>query len=42
MDEEEAGLLYQTEIPINGPILVQAGLHMGIGELILNHAKQIA
>ena len=42
MDEEEAGLLYQTEIPINGPILVQAGLHMGTGELILNRAKQIA
>ena len=41
-DEEEASLLYQTEIPIEGPILVQAGLHMGTGELILNHAKQIA
>ena len=41
-DEEEASLLYRTEIPIEGTILVQSGLHMGTGELILNHAKQIA
>ena len=41
-DEEEASSLYLTEIPIEEPILVQSGLHMGTGELILNHARQIA
>ena len=41
-DEEEARLLYKTEIPIKGPILVKAGISIGTGELILNHAKQIA
>ncbi len=39
---KEASFLYQTEIPADGTILVQAGFHMGTGELILNHAKQIA
>jgi len=41
-DESEASLLYQTEIPINNPVLVHAGLHMGAGELIQKHAKHIA
>lgn len=41
-DEEGASLLYRTEIPIEGTIHVQSGLHMGTGELMLNHAKQIA
>ena len=41
-DEEEASLLYQTEIPLDGPIIVHSGFHMGTGELILNHANQIA
>lgn len=41
-EEEEASSLYLTEIPIKGPIHVQSGLHMGTGELILKHAKQIA
>ena len=41
-DEEEASSLYKTEIPIKGPILVKAGLHIGTGDLILKHAKQIA
>ena len=40
-DEEEASLLYQTEIPLEGPIFARAGLHAGTGELILNHAHQI-
>ncbi len=40
-DEEEASLLYQTEIPLKDSIIVHAGLHMGTGELILNHANQI-
>ena len=40
--KEEASLLYLTKIPIEGPILVQSGLHMGTGGLILYHAKQIA
>jgi len=42
MDEKEAALLFRTEIPIEETILVESGLHMGTGELILNHAKQIA
>jgi len=42
MDEEEAKLLYLNEIPIEGMVLVQSALHMGTGELILNHAKRIA
>ena len=42
MDEQEAGLLYKTEIPIEGPVYVEAGVHMGTGELILDHAIQIA
>ena len=40
--EDEAGRLYLTEIPIQAPVRVQAGCHMGSGELILNHAKRIA
>jgi hypothetical protein len=40
--ETEAGLLYLTEIPIRGLVRIQAGYHMGTGELILNHAKRIA
>ena len=42
IDEDEASQLYLTEIPIEGPVLTQSGLHMGTGELILNHARQIA
>jgi len=41
-DEEEASFLYRTKIPIEGPILVQSGLHVGTGGLILKHARQIA
>jgi hypothetical protein len=41
-DEQEASLLYLTEIPIRGPVRVRAGYHMGTGELILSNAKQIA
>ena len=41
-DEDEASQLYLTEIPIEEPVLIQAGIHMGTGELILNHAKKIA
>ena len=40
--EEEAGLLYLTMIPMQGPVGVRAGFHVGTGELILNHAKRIA
>lgn len=40
--EAEAGLLYLTEIPIQGPVAIQAGYHIGTGELILNQAKRIA
>ena len=41
-DEKESSLLYRTKIPINDPILVQAGFHIGTGDLILKHAKEIA
>ena len=41
-DEEEAGELYLTEIPIKTQIIVQASLSIGSGDLILNNAKQIA
>jgi len=41
-DEQEASFLYRTEIPIVGPVHVRAGIHVGTGDLILNHAKQIA
>jgi hypothetical protein len=39
--EDEAGLLYLTEVPIQGPVRVQAGCQLGSGELILSHAKRI-
>jgi hypothetical protein len=42
MDEEEASQLYITEIPIEEPVLIQAGLHSGTGELIVKHAQKIA
>jgi len=42
IDEGEAALLFRTEIPFEDFVLVQSGLHMGSGELILNHANQIA
>jgi len=40
--EEKAGLLYLAEIPMQRPVRIRAGFHMGTGELILNHAKRIA
>lgn len=40
--EEEAGLLYLTEIPILGLAQIRASFHVGPGELILKHAKRIA
>ncbi|WP_395011106.1 hypothetical protein [Undibacterium sp.] len=40
--EEEAGLLFLTEIPISSPVYIDAGLHGGTAELILEHAKKIA
>lgn len=40
-DEQEASHLYLTKIPIQGPVSIQAGLHVGTGELILSNAKQI-
>ena len=41
-DKREASLLYITRIPIERPISVQASIHVGTGELILENAKQIA
>ena len=42
MDEKEAACLYLTEVPIKSPMLVQAGFHVGTGDLIVNHARRIA
>ena len=41
-DKEEAKQLYMTKIPINGSVEIQASLHVGTGELILENAKEIA
>jgi hypothetical protein len=40
-EEEEAGALYLTEIPIAHPITVRASFSMGVGDSILAHAKRI-
>lgn len=42
MDEAEAALLYLTQIPIESPVFIQAGYHMGTGDLIITHARRIA
>lgn len=39
-DEQEAGCLTLEEVPLDGPIQVRAGLGMGPGELILEHARR--
>ncbi len=39
--EEEAKLLFMTEIPIKSKIDVDSSFHVGTGDLILKHAKQI-
>ncbi len=41
-NENEASRLYLTKIPIEDPIHLQSGIHIGAGKLILSHAKQIA
>ena len=38
---EEDGLLYLAEIPVQGPVRIRAGFHVGTGRLILKHAKRI-
>ena len=38
--EEEATHLTVVEIPLDGPVEVEAGLGMGTGDLILEHAKK--
>jgi hypothetical protein len=40
-DEKEAGELSIESIPMKGPVKVAAGLSVGPGELILEHAKRI-
>ncbi len=40
MDEEEAALLFLTEIPIESPVYIDAGFHMGTGDLIVKHARR--
>jgi hypothetical protein len=39
-DKEEAACLTVEEIPVAGPLDVEAGLHMGTASLILEHAKR--
>ena len=41
-DEAEASHLYLTEIPIESPVYIQAGFHVGTGDLIIKHARRIA
>ena len=41
-DKEEAKQLYITKIPIDRSVNIQASLHVGTGELILENAKEIA
>ncbi|MBL7181101.1 MAG: hypothetical protein ABIK98_06585 [Pseudomonadota bacterium] len=41
MDDEEAKTLYITEIPLSNSITVKASFHIGIGDLILNHATKV-
>jgi hypothetical protein len=38
--EEEAIHLTVVEIPLDGPVEVEASLGMGAGDLILEHAKK--
>ena len=40
--EREAASLYMTEIPISGPVEIQASPGVGCGELILENARRIA
>ena len=39
--EEDAKYLYIREIPLAGPINVDASRGVGCGDLILNHAKRL-
>lgn len=39
--DKEAKLLYMTEIPLVGEILIKAGIAFGIGEIIFENAKRI-
>lgn len=41
-NEEEAKSLYITEVPLNGPVSIKAGYHIGTGEMILEYARKIA
>ncbi|MBI3713792.1 MAG: hypothetical protein HY253_12650 [Burkholderiales bacterium] len=40
--EIEAAQLFLTEIPLSRPVCIEAGFHVGTGELILECAKRIA
>ena len=39
--EEEAKFLYIKEIPLSKTIEISAGLHLGLGEIILSNAKRV-
>lgn len=41
VSNEEAKLLYLTEIPLSNPVGIQASPGVGVGELILSNAKRI-
>jgi hypothetical protein len=40
-DEEEAKLLYITEVPLSIPITIRASYSMGFGDVVLEYAKRI-
>lgn len=40
MTEEEAQCLTVEQIPIDAPIEIEAGFHIGAGDLILEHGKK--
>ena len=40
-DEEDAKSIYIKEIPISKPIEINAGLSLGLGEIILSNAKKV-
>jgi len=41
LDENEAKFLYIKEIPLSEPVEIEAGVSVGVGEIILNNAKKV-
>lgn len=42
ISEEEASLLILTEVPIQSPVRIDSGYHIGTGDLILHNARRKA